>query len=56
MGTIEDFDRLLLTLQEKIQNNPADRERILLSFLKDTPCPYLQSRLKASALTSSRDS
>ncbi|VXD17496.1 hypothetical protein MARINOS108_140068 [Marinoscillum sp. 108] len=56
MGTIEDFDRILLALQEQIQNNPADRERILTDFVRTTPCPYLQNRLKASGLTSSRDS
>ncbi len=39
--TITDFDRILLDLEEKVQEHPEEKEAVIRRALMKVGCPYL---------------
>ncbi|WKN43009.1 hypothetical protein [Tunicatimonas pelagia] len=46
METMQDFDRFLLELHRRIEENPEQKWRILLQAQQETSCPFLKRRIK----------
>ncbi|MEM9673693.1 MAG: hypothetical protein ACFB15_07670 [Cyclobacteriaceae bacterium] len=46
MDTIQDFDRFLLELHRRIEENPTQKWRILLKAQQEADCPFLKRRIK----------
>ena len=46
MTTIQEYDDFMQNLDQKISQNPKQKQRILMSEIQHTACPYLQEKIK----------
>jgi len=46
MTSIAEYDQFMISLENKISQNPSQKYRILLSEIRNTTCPYLKSKIK----------
>lgn len=46
MDAMNDFDRVIMELNQKLKERPDERHRIIMQTLKEVECPYVKRRLK----------
>ncbi len=46
MSSPNDFDNFFNNLMRKIEKNPSEQYRIIMSELRNTSCPYIRRKIK----------